>query len=139
MRKGFTLIEVMLVILIVGVIGVIAVPKISFAILKTKEKSNIANLSSIREALRLYYADNSTYPTDDLSSLYPKYISKILELDIPNSFHPKTASVRTSNSVSDITDSGMWGYINISSSADFGYVFIDCTHTDLSGKRYCDY
>ncbi|MCX7647756.1 MAG: prepilin-type N-terminal cleavage/methylation domain-containing protein [Elusimicrobiales bacterium] len=139
MRKGFTLIEIMLVILIVGVIGVIAVPKITSAILKTKEKSNIANLSSIREALRLYYSDNSAYPTDDLSSLYPKYISKIPELDIPNSNHTKTDSVRTSNSSSDITDSGMWGYDNVSTSAGFGHVFIDCIHTDLSGKRYCDY
>lgn len=138
MRKGFTLIELMVLVAIISIIGVIAVPKLSLMVLKTKEKANITNLNIIRESLRLYYAGNAEYPSD-LNSLYPKYISKIPELSIPNTEHEKTSMVRIAYSTYDITDSGMWAYVAISTSSDFGYVFIDCDHTDSSGKRYCDY
>jgi len=138
-KKGFTLIELMIVLIIIGSLVAVSIPKLNSVILKSKQNVNITNLNLLREGLTSYYGDNGTYPVDDLSSLYPKYISKIPKLDIPDSGHSKSSLVITVSSTDTIEDSGHWAYVNVSSSPYFGSVFIDCSHLTLTGKRYCDY
>ena len=61
-NKGFTLVELLVVIAIIGILAVLAVP----ALFKNIEKGKIADLesdiSAIRSAVLSKYADNSTYP-----------------------------------------------------------------------------
>ncbi|MEF3280337.1 MAG: prepilin-type N-terminal cleavage/methylation domain-containing protein [Elusimicrobiota bacterium] len=138
-KTGFTLIEVMVVVVILGIIVAIASPKFSLLLARSKEKSVLANLSVLRESLRIYYSENATYPRDDLSSLYPKYISEIPKISLPNTSHPSSNFVRVVNSTSDITDSGFLSYVNDENSSAFGSVFIDCSHVDSSGRQYFTY
>jgi len=62
LQKGFTLIEVMVVVMILGILAVLIVPKIMD---KPDEARVIAARSDIRaiiSALKLYRLDNSVYP-----------------------------------------------------------------------------
>ena len=64
-RKGFTLIEIMVVVVILGILAAIVVPKImsrpeQARLVKAKE-----DISSIGNALDLYKLDNGSYPTTD--------------------------------------------------------------------------
>ena len=73
-QKGFTLIEIMIVVVILGILAAIVVPKVMDRPDQariTKAKNDIQALES---ALNLYRLDNSTYPkTDDgLESLVNK-------------------------------------------------------------------
>lgn len=133
-KKAFTLLELILVILIISILSIVSYSKFESVVLKSKDEQNKANLSLLREALRIYYFDNNTYPVDNLSSLSPKYISKIPEISLKN--HPSSSSVIIVSSTNDIKDSGMWAYVGISSSPSFGSIFIDCTHTTSYGYKY---
>ncbi len=73
-KKGFTLIEILVVVLIIGILAAIAVPKYQIAVLKSKLSRAKQTVSDIEQAGNLYYLQNGTYPT------------KFIELDFANKF-----------------------------------------------------
>lgn len=63
--RGFTLIEIMVVIVILGVLAALVVPSV---ISRTDDARNVAaksDLAAIRQALKLYRLDNQRYPTTE--------------------------------------------------------------------------
>lgn len=66
--RGFTLIELMVVMVIVSLLLTIAVPRYFKSIDKSKEAVLRANLSATRDALDKYYSDKGKYP-DQLDDL----------------------------------------------------------------------
>ena len=64
-NKGFTLIELMIVVAIIGVLAAIAIPQFANLIDKSKEGATKGSLGAIRSALSIYYGDTEgTYPLD---------------------------------------------------------------------------
>jgi prepilin-type N-terminal cleavage/methylation domain-containing protein len=59
-RKGFTLIELMVVILIVGILAAVAVPILRGRIDQAKWSEGGATAGAIKTAVRAYYAENPT-------------------------------------------------------------------------------
>ena len=62
MKKGFTLLELLVVILIIGIITSIAMPKYLLSIERSRATSAIITLSSIRNALNVYVVSKG-YPS----------------------------------------------------------------------------
>lgn len=83
-NRGFTLIELLVSISIIGVLAAILVPNFLGAREKAQDSKNIQNLVSLKDALRLYYNDNQTYPTGNgiaCSSLsISNYLPNILDI-----------------------------------------------------------
>ncbi|ODV42207.1 type II secretion system protein GspG [Cupriavidus sp. UYMMa02A] len=63
--RGFTLIEIMVVIVILGVLAALVVPKIMSRPDEARIVAARQDISSIMQALKLYRLDNSRYPTTE--------------------------------------------------------------------------
>ena len=55
--KGFTLIELMIVVAIIGILAAVAIPKFADLVTKSKEAGVKGNIGSVRSALSIYYGD----------------------------------------------------------------------------------
>ncbi|HVC45270.1 MAG TPA: type II secretion system major pseudopilin GspG [Candidatus Binataceae bacterium] len=64
-ERGFTLIELMVVILIIGLLATIVVQNLRGATDKAKRIKAEADISALKTALDRYYLDNGSYPTSD--------------------------------------------------------------------------
>jgi general secretion pathway protein G len=64
-EKGFTLIELMVVILIIGLLATIVVQNLRGATDRAKRVKAEADISALKTALDRYYLDNGSYPTTD--------------------------------------------------------------------------
>lgn len=61
-KKGFTLVELLIVIIIIAVLAAIAIPKFSNSSQRSKESSLRANLKLVRNAIDLFRADTGAFP-----------------------------------------------------------------------------
>lgn len=131
--------ELMIVIAILGMLSVIAAGKFTELVAKSKDGYTKGALGNIRSALAVYYADNISYPADDLSSLTAdgKYLNILPKAKLPNTGHPDTASVATGASTgSFITDAGGWAYDNNSLDTGWGSINVNCGHKNTKDETW---
>ncbi len=76
LQKGFSLIELIVVVTIIGILASIAVVNVKFAQRKAREAALKDNLSQMRKAIDNFYADKQRYP-NDLNELVPGYLRGI--------------------------------------------------------------
>lgn len=78
--KGFTLIEMLIVLAIMGILAGIAAPLYHKSVIKAREAALKEDLYQMREAIDKYYADLGGYP-QGLSSLAEKRYIRAIPVD----------------------------------------------------------
>ena len=129
MKKGFTLIEVLVVVLIIGILTSVALPQYQKAVLKSRLTQAKTMARAIAEAQEVYY------------STYNRYSSRFAELDVDTPAYTSEAS-------SDTEDrrNFNWGYCWVNSKSSEARVGCDITkiryyiyfeETNHKGERMC--
>ncbi len=156
-RKGFTLIELMIVVAIIGILAAIAIPKFADLIRKSKEGATKGNIGSVRSALSIYYGENEgTYPvylynlvdTDSTAestangSTDKKYLDEIPYAKIGGYQHSDRNTVvadATDDEDLDIPADWTYGWVygsrGTANAADDGKLCVACTHTDTKNNQ----
>ncbi len=125
-RKGFTLVELLIVIAILGVIAIYAIPKYQSLTFEAVLSEAKAQLGVVRSALSIYYARHEGHYPDTIDgSLFADGQVPTVTIAEGNytSFIPVTATLISSNAVvtivradgmvipPDITNAGGWIYV----------------------------
>jgi general secretion pathway protein G len=63
--RGFTLIEIMVVVIIIGLLAAVIVPSVMKRVDDAKVAKAKEDIQSLETALTMYYMDNSKYPSND--------------------------------------------------------------------------
>lgn len=62
-RRGFTMVELMIVMALMAILAIIAVPSFTGTMKKSRDSRRKGDLSQIVKALETYYNDTGTYPS----------------------------------------------------------------------------
>ncbi len=139
--RGFTLIELMIVVAVIGLLSTIALPKFGTLITRSRESSLQGNLSSFRSAIHIYYAGEGIYPNSLTElAINATYLASIPSGTVPavaaqnNPGHDAGAGVAVGDGTSptDVTLGNVWYYVN--SGSNMGSLFVNCTHKDSVGN-----
>lgn len=147
-RRGFTLVELMIVVSIMSILASIALPKFADMLLKSQEGSTKGNLGAMRSALAIYYADNQgAYPSCAFGAnstvlstyLAPKYLSSIQS--VRTGLHPPTNAVYCDTVLvaGSVHDSQGWYYDGDPTDSLFGNLYVACDHQDTMGRDWTTY
>jgi type II secretion system protein G len=85
MKKGVTVLEVLIVIIIIAILAAIAVPVYTNKIERTKGERAIASIELIADAIKMYQVKNNAYPSSASNTNITEINTNLnLELTDPN-------------------------------------------------------
>lgn len=153
--KGFTLIELMIVVAIIGILSAIAIPKFADLIRKSNEGATKGNLGAVRSAISIYYgemegwfpipsADGAATVAGSLGELLTmergKYLKEMPSCYCPPYFAKTDGVLRLDTGVP--TNTGQWGYQHdrtATAGKQWGDMWVNCTATDSKSAVWSDY
>ena len=130
--KGFTLIELMIVVAIIGILAAIAIPRFANLIDRAREARTQGNLGAIRSALAICYGTtDGNWPAlihdlDDPVAPGP-YLDKIPGVLLPSSYTTDHGTEDNSETAT-AGDTGNWYYDGA------GTLNVNCTCTATDGS-----
>ncbi len=77
MRRGFTLVEMLLVLMLIALLATLVTPVVTGGLSRARESTLRADLYALRKAIDDYYADTGVYPPELEELVTKRYLRRI--------------------------------------------------------------
>jgi general secretion pathway protein G len=77
MRRGFTLVEMLLVLMLLALLATLVTPVVTGGLSRARESTLKADLYALRKAIDDYYADTGAYPPELEELVTKRYLRRI--------------------------------------------------------------
>lgn len=112
MRRGFTLIELVMVIVILGILAAVAIPKFYDLTTQAKQAATLGALGGLKSAVSLYYANYAA--TNNGATAWPTTLAELQSAmadgNIPKNAQADSSSVTIVTTDPAATATGGWIY-----------------------------
>ena len=115
MKKGFTLVEIIIVLVLIGILVAIITPIHRRSVIKAREAVLKENLFQIRDAISKYYYDKNKYPTALEDLVTNKYLRKIPVDPVRNSDQWEIVHFEPGEDMEDFDSEILEGIIDVKS------------------------
>ena len=86
-KKGFTLMELLIVVAIIGILSSIVLASLNAARMKSRDAKRYSDIKQIQTALELYYNENGRYPTtawiSSNAATWQTFLGSALGMNLP--------------------------------------------------------
>jgi general secretion pathway protein G len=76
-RRGFTFVEMLIVVSIIGILATIALPSFQTAVIRAKEAALKENLFVLRDVIDQFYSDQEKYPSTLADLVEKRYLRRV--------------------------------------------------------------
>jgi prepilin-type N-terminal cleavage/methylation domain-containing protein len=154
MSKGFTLVELLVVVLVIGILSAVALPQYQVAVDKSRFMNYIALARSIKKAEEVYYMANGKYTRHlvdlDIDFTHTCKLAYINEWQCPDGFFIDLVSANTlptgairvalcpeNNTGSNACYRNSVATVTVVMDHPTGTYYPGCTSNDQRGKKIC--